>query len=398
MSDPTLADFSAVAPQHIANPSRLTDGADAAAKPPLFSQQDLDRSLAEIQSWSGYAATPLRSLGGLADKLNVAGIVYKDEASRFGLGSFKALGGAYAVSQLGNTANDSNDPPTIATATDGNHGLSVAWGAANHGYRAVVYIHAKVSKGREVALRKLGADVIRIEGNYDDSVRRCYADAAANHWHVVSDTTSNGHGESVARSVMTGYSVMAAEIVNQAGERAPSHVFVQGGVGGLAATVCAYFQRAYGTSAPRFIVVEPELAACLFASGVNRAATAVRIDAETAMAGLSCGEVSAVAWPVLKQYADDFMTIPESYVAPAMQLLAHGAYGTTPVIAGESAIAGLAGFVGAALCPRLRSALGIDQSSSVLVLGTEGATDPDLYAQMTGRSVEDWQCRSQPEA
>ena len=391
MSHSPFAVFSAQPPRHIANAMREEVAVTAGVSSALFTQQQLQSSLAEIGNWPGYEPTPLHSLPGLAQRLGMASILYKDEGSRFGLGSFKALGGAYAVGEIGKSVQRAGETVTVATATDGNHGLSVVWGAKNHGYRAVIYIHAEVSEGRELALQRLGAEVRRIDGNYDDSVRICYTDAAANDWHVVSDTTFAGRGEDVARIVMTGYSVMAAELVDQFSQHLPTHVFVQGGVGGLAATVCAYFQKTLGKDAPRFIVVEPELAACLYASARNREPTAVRIEEETAMAGLSCGEVSSIAWPILAAFADDFLTIPESYVAPAMTLLARGCDADVSIIAGESAVAGLAGLIGSCLHTELREHLRLNEYSSVLVLGTEGATDPDLYASLTGHPVEYWQ-------
>ena len=186
---------------------------------------------------------------------------------------------------------------------------------------------------------------------------------------------------------MAGYSVMVAEIVQQVAKRIPTHVFVQGGVGGLAATVCEYFRLAWGTAAPRFIIVEPDLAPCLFASARNGERTAVDVSEETVMAGLSCGEVSNVAWPTLSRFANDFMTIPDVVVAPTMRLLADAPFEDSPIVAGESAVAGLAGFICAMRQVDLRSTLQLDQDSRVLIIGTEGATDPVVYESLTGRAV-----------
>ncbi|MGI9206278.1 MAG: diaminopropionate ammonia-lyase [Woeseiaceae bacterium] len=354
----------------------------------LFSETEIKQAYKSISTWPGYRPSPLLSLAGLASVLSVRKILYKDESNRFGLGSFKALGGAFAVSQMANAKTEKPGALTVTTATDGNHGRSVAWGARQHGHRAVIYIHAEVSPGREQALKDQGAEVVRVAGNYDDSVRICYEAAAENGWDVVSDTTYDGAGHEVARTVMLGYSAMVSELVAQFGDDIPTHVFVQGGVGGLAATVCECFRVAYEDQAPRTIVVEPELAACLYESARNKAPTTVEIVNETVMAGLSCGEVSSVAWPVLRDHADDFMTISDSIVAPTMTLLRDSPFGDAPIVAGESAVAGLAGFIAARQKAGVSDALNLDDDSRILVLGTEGATDPAVYERMTGWTVD----------
>ena len=386
MADYTFNAFNEAAVQHVRNSGRTASAGNSDDRAPLFSRSDLDRAFDEISRWPDYRPTALLSLPGLAQSLNIAAIHCKDEGSRFGLGSFKALGGAYAVSRLlAASANPAS--VTVTSATDGNHGLSVAWGAKAAGCRCVIFIHAQVSAGREQALKSRGAEVIRIDGNYDESVRQCQVMANANDWAVVSDTSSNEAGSEVARTVMEGYSVMVAEIVEQLGGNIPSHVFVQGGVGGLAATVCEYFQIAWGAAAPRFVVVEPNRAPCLFQSASKGERVCVEVSEETIMAGLSCGEVSTVAWPTLASFADDFLTIPDSVVAPTMRLLADAPFGDPPIVAGESAVAGLAGFICAVEHADLTEALRLNRDSRVLVIGTEGATDPVLYESMTGRSA-----------
>ena len=373
--------------EHIVNPQRPVSTAAENDVNSLFLKSDLENSLASISSWPNYHPTPLRSLDGLARELGVGDIRYKDEGSRFGLGSFKALGGAYAVKCLLENSSSGRETITVASATDGNHGLSVAWGAKTQGCQCVIYIHSEVSKGREQALESQGARVIRVAGNYDDSVRLCHSDAQENGWTVVSDTSSDQAGDAVAKTVMAGYSVMVAEIVEQIADRLPTHVFIQGGVGGLAATVCEYFRLTWGAAAPRFALVEPDLAPCLFTSAKTGNRTSVDVREETVMAGLSCGEVSNIAWPTLSRFADDFMTIPDVIVAPTMRLLADAPFDDAPIVAGESAVAGLAGFICATRQEDLRLALQLDNDSRVLVIGTEGATDPTLYESLTGRAV-----------
>ena len=361
-----------------------------------FSLAATAEAVDEISAWAGYSPTPLVELKTIAPQCDVAAIYYKDESGRFGLGSFKALGGAYAVLRLlqQHIAEQSGAHASardlaagkfgeltaaicVVTATDGNHGRSVAWGAQQFGCRCRIYIHAEVSAKREAAIAELGAEVIRLDGNYDESVRRAAADAAANDWRVVSDTSYSGYTR-VPATVMAGYTVMMAEIgaaLKLPKHAALTHVFVQGGVGGLAAAAAAWLWETHRASRPRFIVVESNLADCLFQSAVNGGISEVRITRETMMAGLSCGEVSQLAWEVLVQAADDFMTIDDELVAPLMRMLATA----ENIEAGESAVAGLAGCLAACAQPKLKSALELDAHSRVLVLGTEGATDREIY-------------------
>lgn len=337
-----------------------------------------------IAAWSGYAPTPLRQLDDLAAELDLGGIAYKDESERFGLGSFKALGGAYAVQRL--VAEGGGVPLTVTCATDGNHGRSVAWGARQFGASAVILIHAEVSVERARAIEAFGARVVRIDGNYDDSVRAAQRMADENGWTVVSDTSYAGY-EDIPCLVMQGYTVMAHEALTQMAETGdrPSHVFLQCGVGGLAAAVIAQTAEFVSTAPPSFVAVEPEQAACVFESLRHRAPHAVTGDLATMMAGLSCGEVSAVAWRTLAPALRGAMTVAEEMIPDAMRKLADGSWSGYPVVAGESGVAGLCGLVAAARNDRLRAHLGLGRDSHVLVYGTEGATDAALYEDIVGR-------------
>ncbi len=329
-----------------------------------------EAALHTISRWQGYCPTPLLDLQQLAERLGVARVILKDESSRFGLGSFKALGGAYAVERLYRVLGGGK--PTFACATDGNHGRSVAWGAQRLGCDCVVYLHAGVTAAREEAIQALGARIKRVQGNYDDSVRKVAEDATQRGWAIVSDTSWEGY-EAVARDVMQGYSVMLHELEQQ-GAGLPTHVFVQGGVGGLAAAVLAHFWEMAGAQRPKLTIVEPDAAACLMASARAGEMTAVRGELDTIMAGLACGEPSLVAWRLLHAGADAFMTVSDCEAIESMRLLA-----SMGVVAGESGAAGLAGALAVAQDADASSRLGIDRSSTVLLLNTEGATDPQLY-------------------
>lgn len=371
----------------------------------ILGGKTLDDARREITSWPGYAVTPLHSLAGLAKALGVGGVHYKDEGGRFGLGSFKALGGAYAVGRLlidlvgrrvgkpvttrelaAGAHRELAQDVTVTCATDGNHGRSVAWGAQMFGCKCVIYIHATVSEGRRTAIERYGAQVIRTSGNYDDAVRQADADAKKFNRHVISDTSYEGYMD-VPRDVMQGYAIMAEEAVEQLGGKAPTHVFLQGGVGGMAAAVCSYLWERYGAHRPVIVVIEPEKADCLLRSARAGHPVAVHGDLDTLMAGLACGEVSLLAWGILRDGADAFAAVSDQAAIDCMRLLAAAPFGDPRVAAGESAVAGLAGLIGAASAPRLRESLRIDAASRVLLFGTEGDTDPELYRRIVGKTA-----------
>lgn len=362
---------------------------------------DFNAAEAEIATWTGYQPSPLYDLSGLANELNIQAIHYKHEGPRFGLGSFKALGGAYAVLRLlqrelsksqgrdvtvaeirnGDFARQIS-ALTVISATDGNHGRSVAWGAQQFGAKCRIYIHAEVSAFRAEAMQALGADVIRVDGDYDATVEQTRVDADKHGWMIVSDTSWPGYSQAPL-DVMAGYGVMAREIIDQL-PKPPTHVFLQGGVGGLAAAVIAAFNEGWGDTAPLSFVVEPELAPCLFASAKANTATAVKIQQETVMAGLSCGEPSQIAWDILETSVHGFMTVPDDLVGPIVRLLARGDTGDIAIEAGESAVAGLIGLICGARDADLRDQMQLDAASRVVIIGSEGVTDPTVFAELMG--------------
>ncbi len=384
-------------------PGNLKPG-DAAYR--IISARDFCDAVTEITAWKNYTPTPLVSLKSLAVELGLARIDYKHEGPRFGLGSFKALGGAYAAlrvlqrevsRKLGRDVGMSDIRTgkhrktcaefTLVSATDGNHGRSLAWGCQRFGAPCQIYIHAEVSERREQAMRNFGANVIRIDGDYDNSVARARSEADKNGWFVVSDTSWAGYSEP-PRDVMAGYGVMTLEICN-ALEKAPTHVFLQGGVGGLAASVAAALRQFWGENTARVVVVEPELAGCLYQSAKVGKATTVTIGKETIMAGLSCGAPSEMAWEILEEEVADFLTIPDALVAPAVRLLARPFGGDLVVEAGESAVAGLAALIASRQNTGLSARLGLTADSRVLLIGSEGVTDPDIFdAIMEGQTVD----------
>ncbi len=373
--------YTALVHNREADPARPYSGEELA----ILGGARFSSALAAITSWPGYVPTPLHILPRLAATLAVGAVRYKDESERFGLKSFKALGGAYAVSRL--VSGHSNPAAfTVTCATDGNHGRSVAWGARHFGCRCVIFVHQRVSAARAAAIEHYGAEVRRVQGNYDDAVRHCARIAEEERWTVVSDTSYPGYMD-IPRDVMQGYGVLMHEAIDQMGGAVPTHVFVQAGVGGLAAAVAAYLWERYERRRPVVIVVEPDRADCLLRSARAGKLQTLSGDLDTVMAGLACGEPSLLAWEILRHAADAFMSIPDAAALDAMRRLASPAPPDIPIVGGESGVAGLAGLIAAAGDQAARSALALDAGSSVLVIGTEGDTDPELYQRIVGRSA-----------
>jgi diaminopropionate ammonia-lyase len=353
----------------------------------------------------GHAPTPLVALPALAKRLGVGAIHVKDEGKRLGLGSFKALGGAYAVIRLAvDAAAEALGRPvdiaewrspevaraaanmTLACATDGNHGRSVAQGAGLVGARCVIFVHAGVSEARCEAIARFGARMVRVEGDYDDSVAEASRAAEANGWTLVSDTAWPGY-ERIPGLVMRGYTALLREALTQL-PAPPTHVFIQAGVGGIAATVAAHFALVLGEQRPFLTVVDPSLAACLFES--VRAGHPVKVPhgPSTVMAMLECHEPSLIAWRILSRVADAFMTVQDEDAVAAMKQLAFPLAGDPAIVAGESGGVGLAGLAKVANDPALRQAIGLGPDARVFLINTEGATDPALYETLVGVAPE----------
>ena len=352
-----------------------------------------------LPAFPAYKPTPLELLPNLAKQLGIGGIVLKDEGKRYGLCSFKALGGSYAVAHLVREFIESKigrriEPAklledeskvvakdlTVCCATDGNHGRSVAAGAQMFGCKCVIFVHDHVSPARAASIAAFGAEVRRTDGTYDQSVLQACAVAKQQGWMTVSDFSWEGYRDIPGR-VMQGYSIMLDEVVRQS--TAPySHVFVQGGVGGLAAVVGGYLLDQHGTDRPVVVVVEPSGANCLQISAANNSRTAIKPGQTTLMAMLECYEPSLVAWEILEKCADFYLDVPDGQAIAALKQLARPIAGDASLRIGESGAAGLAGLMAAADDPLLRQSLQLDVCSNVLLFGTEGATDPELYSEL----------------
>lgn len=339
-----------------------------------------------------YRPTALHELPGLAARLGIGELLVKDETTRLGLGSFKALGGAYAVARLfgeraaralGRLAPADLVSPrvraaasglTACCASDGNHGRSVAAGARLFGGSSVVYLHAGVSAEREARITAFDARTVRVAGDYDDAVVAAARDAAANGWILVADTSAEGDARA-CELVMQGYTVLAHEVLEALGPAADTvtHVFLQAGVGGLAAAFMGHWAGRRPASATQFVVVEPETAACCLESA--RAGQPVRLASgpETVMAMLECAEPSPLAWAVLAAHAAAFLAVPDAAARSAVRALARPIGADPALEVGESGAAGLAGLMHA--LPAHAPALGLDTGSRVLVIATECPSD-----------------------
>jgi len=359
-----------------------------------------------LRTWSGISpsATPLYDLPDLAQRLGVACVHLKDESVRSPIASFKALGAPIALVRQILRLYPGFDPSTILTghyadrlkhytvisATDGNHGRALALAARDAGCGCVIVLHAEVSTERETAIAELGADIVRIAGNYDASVEHAARLAAEHGWQVVSDTSYDGY-QDIPADVMQGYATIAAEVLEQHNatpEHPPySHVFLQGGVGGMPAGIIGFFWEYHGTARPHFVVAEPEQADCLTQSALQGRAAHATGSVDSVMAGLACGAASPLAWRFLANSVDHFMTVSDADAVAAMRALAQGSARDIPIIAGESGTAGLVALTRACSEAALSAQLGLDDQARVLLISTEGATAPQHYAQAVGATA-----------
>ena len=359
----------------------------------------------------GYGRTPLVRLKALAERLGVREIFLKDESHRFGLNSFKGLGGIYAITQvvckelgldieklrfsdlMDPVNREKLDKMVFVTATDGNHGKGIAWAAGKLGCKAHVYMPKGSSENRAQAIRDAGlAEVSITDMSYDDAARFARKMADQNGWYLVQDTSWDGY-EEVPTWIIQGYTTMADEAVHQLeeyGVKAPSHVFVQAGVGAMAGGVTGFLMNYYKENRPVVAVVEPEGMACIYESAKRGDGKPHEVvgDCNTIMAGLNCGEPCAITWPILRDFASFYIAELDVLSERGMRVLAHPMGKDGAVVSGESGAATM----GALLeilenqaWADLKREMGLDENAVILLFSTEGDTDPDAYRKIVGK-------------
>ena len=345
-----------------------------------LSKEEIDNAYSSISKWEGYAPTPLISLNKLSKELNLNNIYYKDESKRFNLKSFKALGGAYAVEKV----TQGNKDIVVATATAGNHGRSVAWGARRLGLRCKIFISEFVSDARGQAMADLGADVIKVKGNYEKSLIECIKQSTENNWQIVQDVAWKDYME-VPMYTMAGYTVMMKEIIDQINHQKISHIILQAGVGGMAGAMVAGIAR-YLDYVPTTIVVEPDSAACVMESIKTGKIEKIDIKRESLMGGMSCGEVSLVPWEILKNSVKHCISLPDDDIAKTMKLFGNATFSDEPIIAGENSAPGVISLIASFKDQNIKQNLNFDQNSNVLVIGCEGDTDQEMYQKLINQN------------
>lgn len=363
----------------------------------LFNEEETRNVIAFHKTFPNYFPTPLTTLNGLSQKLGISKIWLKDESHRFGLKAFKVLGASYAVAKylcehFGFDRNDISfslfkksevqdliKEITLATATDGNHGRGVAWTAQQLGCKCVVYMPKGTTQARFENIKSLGADVNIIDGSYDIAVRLAETNSKKFDWLLVQDTSWDGY-ETIPKWIMQGYLTILDEISSQLNGEKPTHVFVQCGVGSLPAAVWGYYSGK--NINPVLTVVEPDDAACVFESAKNKKIVSLHNEMKSIMAGLSCGTPSKLAFDILNNLSDFFIKCSDDITKKGMQILGRQEFGDPKIISGESG-AVTTGLLFYLLSDEkyksMAEELQLDKNSKVLLISTEGDTDPENY-------------------
>ena len=346
-----------------------------------LSKQFIDKAYNKISKWKGYSPTPLIKLNKLNKNLKLKNIFYKDESKRFHLKSFKALGGAYAVEDISKRKKNI----VISSATAGNHGRAVAWGAQRLGLKCRIFVSQYVSETRVKEIEKFGATVTRVKGDYESSLNECIRQTKKNKWHIVQDV-SNKNYKYVPQLTMAGYSIMIKEISKQTNQYI-THVFLQAGVGGMAAGSVAGIAR-YFKRIPKIIVVEPKEAACVLKSIEAKKMKKIKIKKESIMGGMSCNEMSLVPWNILNKSTNHCITIDDSKVSNTVAMLAKSKFSNKKITGGECATPGIISLIAACNNKKIKNLLELNEKSNVLVMGCEGNADATLYNKLLSQGLK----------
>lgn len=407
--------------RHHYSTRRLLKATEKAAANCVSNFSNWAAAVQENQTWPECEPQPLRNLPRLAENVNLGDVFVKDESNRFRkrLGSFKALGAPYAVYRILAEAvyrqtsvrpssvelrtrkyHNITQQVTVCVATDGNQGRGLAYGAKVFGCRCVDYIHSHVSPERAKVMMDFGAVFIRIDGEYKASVERAKEAARKNGWHFVSSTSWADFDDGIPRDVMNAYMVVVEEALSMLPSlETVTHVFVCGGVGNIAATIFMGFHKrlcelqavAATRGLPRFVVVEPSEADCLFQSAKAGEIRASEGSLQMLMAGLACRGPSPAAWKILDWLSSNFVAVPDSVAIDGMRVLAEGKHGDIPVVCRESSAATVGVLLnsGSDNDWTLRGRLGLNENSRCVVFALEGATDPKIYKELVGKSPEE---------
>ena len=342
----------------------------------VISKKDIDLAYNTISKWNDYSPTPLISLNKLSKELNLNKIFYKDESKRFNLKSFKALGGAYADEMIAKE----HKKLVISTATAGNHGRSVAWGSKKLGLKCKIFISEYVSESRAKVMKNFGAEIIRVKGNYDNSLKECIKQSNQNNWQIVQDVAWEDY-RLVPKLTMAGYSVMMKEISDQINNQKISHIILQAGVGGMAAAMIAGI-ASYLNHVPKIIIVEPDSAACVLESIKTGKVEKISINKESLMGGMSCGEVSLVPWQILKNSTNYCVTVSDDYISKTIKFLAGSKFSDEKIVGGECSTPGIISLIGLYNNIEVRKKINLNNDSNVLLFGCEGDADEELYKKL----------------
>lgn len=383
-------------------PNQFTKNDDPAACVEILSENNVKRARRFLATFPEYSVTPLRRLTRLADRIGVGEIYVKDESFRFGLNSFKALGGAWAMGNyLAQRLGKSIDELTLEelllpktkeqigdmifyTATDGNQGRAVAWTAQKLGQRSVVYMPEGSSQARLNHILACGSDASITDMNYNDAVRYANEMAQQNNGVVIQDTAWEGYTE-IPIYIMQGYGIMALEALEQIrtqGLPEPTHIFLQAGVGSMAGACQGFFASVYGKDCPHTIVVEPDEANCYYQSAAQNTLVNISGDMRTIMVGLACGEPNPISYEIMKNWSEAFLSLPDYVSGDGMRVLGNPLTGDDRIVSGESGAPPTGALFNLMTDPDLepiRRQLGLDETSRVLLFSTEGDTDPDRY-------------------
>ncbi|MDD3339090.1 MAG: diaminopropionate ammonia-lyase [Lachnospiraceae bacterium] len=374
----------------------------------IMSEENVKKALTFHRSFPQYSVTPLTKLRQMADYLGIHSLYIKDESYRFGLNAFKVLGGSFAIGKYiaKETGKDVSELPyrvltseklreefgqaTFFTATDGNHGRGVAWAANKLGQKAVVRMPKGTTETRLQNIQKENAEVTIEDLNYDECVRMANGEAEkTKHGVMIQDTAWDGY-EEIPSWIMQGYGTLALEADRQLlaeGCDRPTHIFIQAGVGSLAGAVIGYFANKYKGDEPIMVVVEANAANCIYRSAIKKNGEIVNVtgDMDTIMAGLACGEPNTISWDILRNHAAAFASCPDWMSAKGTRMYGVPLQGDSAIISGESGSITM-GFLASVMTydryKHIREELQLDKDSSVLLVSTEGNTDPTRFREV----------------